>query len=243
MVRIIDDKEFGTIRVTFRRNARNLVLRVHPNCEVHISSPFRISSDVIYSFLESRRDFVREAMEKQNQRGQMGSIFTPSTPFRTRNHTLELTKSARRGILLERIQGKIRVIIPNDLEWEDSRVQKIIKKAIIETLRLEAHTYLPKKLYETAHKHGFSVKGLSLKYMKSRWGSCTSKTTLNLNLFLVQLPDHLIEHVILHELCHTKVMNHSARFYSLMQKHNPLSPLHDQEIKKYNPTRFHSFEG
>ena len=77
---------------------------------------------------------------------------------------------------------------------------------------------LPPRLEALAKKHGFRSSRCSVRNVQSRWGSCTSRGSINLNIHLVLLPDRLIDYVLLHELCHTVEMNHSDRFWALMDK-------------------------
>ena len=90
-----------------------------------------------------------------------------------------------------------------------------------ETLRRLAKSILPARLEELAKKHGFEYKGLRINNARTRWGSCSFKNNINLNLNLARLDDELIEYVILHELCHTKVKNHSKKFWDLLCSHLP----------------------
>lgn len=53
---------------------------------------------------------------------------------------------------------------------------------------------------------------------KHRWGSCTSKRNINLSLYLMMLPEHLINYVILHELTHTIELNHGQRFWQILDQ-------------------------
>jgi predicted metal-dependent hydrolase len=72
-----------------------------------------------------------------------------------------------------------------------------------------------------------------LKIMQSRWGSCSTKKQITLNLFLGLLPEHLIDAVIAHEFCHLCEMNHSQRFYKLLAQLYPNYTDCDAELKKY----------
>ncbi|MDL2222470.1 M48 family metallopeptidase [Bacteroidales bacterium OttesenSCG-928-M11] len=86
-------------------------------------------------------------------------------------------------------------------------------------LRKQAKAYLPGKIAHLAETHGFEYASLSVRGSRTRWGSCSSKKSINLSFFLMILPEHLIEYVILHELCHTVEMNHSPAFWSLLDSH------------------------
>lgn len=95
------------------------------------------------------------------------------------------------------------------------------KNAKIEALRKEAKKILPQRLEELAKKHGFKYEKVAIKNAKTRWGSCSYRNNINLNLHLARLDSDLVDYVILHELCHTIEKNHSARFWALLHKHLP----------------------
>ncbi len=83
-------------------------------------------------------------------------------------------------------------------------------------LRKKAKETLPSMLKSLANFYGFSYSSVKITKSKGRWGSCSSRANINLSLYLMLLPEHLIEYVLLHELCHTKEMNHGPRFWALM---------------------------
>jgi predicted metal-dependent hydrolase len=102
-----------------------------------------------------------------------------------------------------------------------------------EQLRQKAKLHLPKELERLAKEHGFKYKAVKIQKSKTRWGSCSSKATINLSLYLMLLPAHLIEYVLLHELCHTVQMNHSLAFWMLLDKHtNGKAKELKRELKK-----------
>ena len=90
--------------------------------------------------------------------------------------------------------------------------------AQIEELRREAKRTLPAMVERLARQYGFSYGRVTIRATRSKWGCCTSKNNLSLSLFLMTLPTHLQEFVVLHELCHTVHHNHSAEFHALLNK-------------------------
>jgi predicted metal-dependent hydrolase len=88
-----------------------------------------------------------------------------------------------------------------------------VEEAIWRLLRQEALDYLPGRVKDLAKRHGFEIQGIKIRKMHSRWGSCTARKNINLNSWLVMLPDYLSDYVILHELVHTRVPDHSKRFW------------------------------
>ena len=88
----------------------------------------------------------------------------------------------------------------------------------LQAMKKDALEYLPKRLQSLALLHDFSYTSVKITRSKSRWGSCSSKKSINLSLFLMRLPLHLIDYVILHELCHTIEMNHGPKFWELLDK-------------------------
>ena len=86
----------------------------------------------------------------------------------------------------------------------------------VEQLRKEAHRTIPSMVATLASHHGFSYTSLRISSAHTRWGSCSGRNGLSISLFVMLLPDHLREFIILHELCHTRHHNHSAAFHRLL---------------------------
>ncbi len=84
--------------------------------------------------------------------------------------------------------------------------------------RAEAKEKLINKLNELAEKHDFVYNKIFIRNQKTRWGSCSSRSNISLNMKLVLLPDELIEYVILHELTHTRIRNHKNVFWAELNK-------------------------
>lgn len=88
----------------------------------------------------------------------------------------------------------------------------------IEKLRKDAKLLLPRRVAELAYMHGFNYTALRIQPSKTRWGSCSGRNSINLSLYLMKVPEHLQDYVILHELCHTVHHDHSPKFWALMDK-------------------------
>ncbi len=84
--------------------------------------------------------------------------------------------------------------------------------------RVEAKKELTGRLERLAGKHGFAYNKVSIRNQKTRWGSCSSKNNISLNMKLVRLPDELIDYVVLHELIHTRKKDHGKAFWAEMDK-------------------------
>jgi len=79
--------------------------------------------------------------------------------------------------------------------------------------RAEARKKLVGRLNELSEKHGFSFNKVFMRNQRTRWGSCSSKNNINLNMKLIRLPDEMIDYVLLHELVHTRIKNHTKEFW------------------------------
>lgn len=130
----------------------------------------------------------------------------------------------------------IRISHPVALPAEHHTVQKVAEKAAIRALKKEAEQLLPQRLQTLASDNGFEYLSVNIKRLKSRWGSCNEQKDIVLNCYLMQLPWHLIDYVILHELTHTKVLRHGEPFWSELSKY--VRNLRDirKEMKLYQPT-------
>ena len=97
-------------------------------------------------------------------------------------------------------------------------------------LKEEAGRLLFPLLERLAEAHGFVCAPGRVRFQQSRWGSCSVRGMINLNAALVFLPEHLIRHILLHELCHTQELNHSERYWKLLFAAEPKALDYDKEL-------------
>lgn len=92
-----------------------------------------------------------------------------------------------------------------------------LSSAEIEQLRVRAKEELPPRLSELAARYGFTYNRVTVKHNSSNWGSCSTRSNINLNLNLVRLPHVLRDYIMLHELCHLRHHDHSHAFHLLLE--------------------------
>ena len=92
------------------------------------------------------------------------------------------------------------------------------ERARIERLRREAKADLPPRVERLSAATGLRCEKVTIRAARTKWGSCTGRNHLSLSLYLMLLPEHLRDFVIVHELCHTVHHDHSPRFHALLNR-------------------------
>jgi predicted metal-dependent hydrolase len=223
----------GTVTLYKRRGNRSMRLSVDARGEVRVSMPPWLPYKAGEQFALGRAAWITSnrthAKSETLQHGQLIGkahrlVFEPY---------LDQPDSARVHSRIAR--NEIRVRYPASFGAEHQDVQAAAHKASIRALRLEGETLLPQRLQTLATQTGYTYNEVQIKLLKSRWGSCTSRQEIALNLFLMQLPWHLIDYVLVHELVHTKVMRHGEPFWAEFERHVPQAKKLRREIGKHQP--------
>lgn len=228
MPTIIDD-EFGEIIVRKHAKASRISLRIAPDGRLRVSVPTFTPMLAVKAMIKTSRKEIRALVtERQaNSRYDKDQPIGKSHSLVVQYHDLPTNIALTGTKIIARISSAESVM--------NTEIQAEIRKLILKALRKEAKSYLPRRLKYLAEAHGFSYESVKLTHASSRWGSCSSRGTISLNISLMQLPFELLDYVIVHELCHTRQMNHSQDFWSEVSAIDPLYKKHRQELKKYSP--------
>lgn len=213
--------------------AKSLNITIKPFTGVRVSVPLSVSFEKAKTAVKQRMGWVKNHLSKIQKAEDKFSIFTESTIFKTRDHQLKLKGAdvdKPKSIIKD---GKINVLIPIKTEITNAEVQLEIRKGIERAWRVEAKEHLPNRVKELAKKYNFKYKRVSIRNAKTRWGSCSKDNNINLSLHLMRLPNYLIDYVILHELSHTKIKNHSKDFWHLLDTVSGNAKRLDREVKDY----------
>lgn len=223
------DNEFGVIKIRRSRIARNIRLRVDQRGNLGISLPLRAPLFLAKQLLESSRADIRQNLQ---------TISKSRTVLRHgdligKTHKLVIIKG---DVQKSRIIGTtLEIALPENAAIESPEVQRYIRTAALKALRTQAKAYLTRRLHQLATTYGFSYKKLRFTNAGTRWGSCSSTGTISLNIWLMQLPFELIDYVLVHELCHTKQMNHSSNFWALVETIAPNYKILRRSLKAQQP--------
>jgi predicted metal-dependent hydrolase len=94
--------------------------------------------------------------------------------------------------------------------------------------------YLAPWLERVSQETGLRYTSVCIKQQKTRWGSCSHRKAINLNARLLFLPSNVVHYILVHELCHVRQLNHSARFWRLVESYLPNYQQVDHELKNAN---------
>jgi len=153
---------------------------------------------------------------------------------------IERSKRARRlNISVKPFTG-VRVAVPYGLSFENAekmalskatwikrhldrvkeieKIQAAISNDLPEIDRAFARKKLTQRLNKLARLYGFTYNRVFIRNQKTRWGSCSTRNNISLNMKLLRLPEELIDYVILHELVHTREKNHGKTFWAELNK-------------------------
>lgn len=223
----------GPIEIERVARARNIRISVR-NGRVRVAYPWFSSRERALQFLEAKLDWALATLEKQRATAEQRLI---RPPFRTRQHELVVLCDPNCTLPSVRITSdKVTVRHHPDSDISDNNIQQIINKGITEALRREAKEYLPARVKELAQHTGLGFRSVSVRATRSKWGSCSSRNDLSMSVYLMLLPDHLIDFIIIHELCHTVHRNHSAAFHALVDRHvGGREKELNRELKQFHP--------
>ena len=219
-----------------RSDRKNMRISVNSNGGICVSVPKKATAKQISDFVKQHSDFIKNAVIKQTSIHNTG-IFgdEPNSPFlyyKGEKYPVIFTSTA-----LATFDGKC-FILPEGLTVDEQR------SAISELYRPLAKEYISARAEELSRQVGLRYKRLRFAKNTSRWGSRSSSGTISFSIYLIATSPKCIDHVIYHELAHIKEMNHSMKFYKILDGWEPshrerqkeLSSVYGKWIRKFKPT-------
>lgn len=212
MDKIIEDKELGRLIVREHSRAKRLVFRSKSDA-IYVSVPPGVSVREVEKAIEELRSKLVATKQKLTR-----PLIDLNYKIETEFFTLSLISGTHDKFLSHSKLGEMQVVCPSHANFTDEKLQTWLQKVIEEALRQNAKVILPPRLYLLSQQHKLPYNSVKINSSRGRWGSCSASKAINLSYFLVLLPKHLIDYVLLHELCHTREMNHGDRFWKLLNE-------------------------
>jgi len=210
--------ELGEITIRQSLKAKRISIRLKPFMGTTLVIPKNGDIKEGIRFLHEKKEWIKANLKKLEAKEQKLTVFDESTLFKTRSFALRIQKHPQNNVRLQLKNGQLQVFYPANIPVSSPEVQETIRYGIEESLRIEAKRFLPGRLKWLAKQHDITFQNVSIKNLKTRWGSCSGTNNINLNLHLMRLPDKLIDYVLLHELCHVYEKNHGPHFWARLEK-------------------------
>ncbi|NBC81948.1 MAG: DUF45 domain-containing protein [Bacteroidetes bacterium] len=240
-MRVFELKELGLVKITKRKASRNIRLSINTHGEISVSSPHRVSYNQTLTFVWRNRDWIQNQRQKQQQIKQQNSVFYPDKVYPTILGGLNFKLVNKSNeIRMAQKPTLTTLLLPEKYEHNNPKIQDFIRREYLKLIRTDAETYLPERLRQLAEQYGFIFNHVTIRNQRTRWGSCSTKGNINLNMHLVRLPQELLDMVLIHELCHTLHPNHGKLFYKLLYAIIPDYKNRNSRIKKYKFNHFYA---
>lgn len=210
--RIIADNDFGQIIIRTRRTARNITLRTKAD-GLHVTTPPRSLTSKVLEIIDNHRQTLLENWTKTAPKYFDLNYRIDAPCFR-----LKLATSNLKHFTLKYTEEGIILFCPKQTDFAQETIQHLVRNAIIRALKKSASTYLPPLLEALSERYNLPFKKVKINGSRSRWGSCSAIKSINLSCYLMLLPSHLMDYVLLHELAHTREMNHGPKFWEIMNE-------------------------
>lgn len=220
-----DTAQRWTVRVS--RRARRLSVRVYPGGRVEVVVPPGASAATVQRFVGSHRQWIDRRVEDLSA---ADGIITERRPERLslpaigRHVEIEYVQD-RAAPLSIRTLATGALLVRGPLDDEDAVIGAL--RQWLSDLALET---LGGRLHAVAREGGFQYRRVQIRRQRTRWGSCSASGTISLNVCLLFLDPAVVRYLLVHELCHTRHMNHSNRFWTLVETHEPDYRSLDREL-------------
>ncbi len=224
----LNDPILGPVVLSRRKGSKHIRLSINPQGEVRVNVPYKMPAIVGLKFARNKKDWIHA----QKQKTPIFEIFDGM--LIGKQVRLKLLANPQTPKTYTRLTGDSLKVF--NFRVGSSASKQIVQKAIIRSLMSQSNDLLLERLKLMADDFNYSYGSASIKLLRSRWGSCSSNKHISLSLFLIQLPWELIDYVLLHELVHTRQMNHGQKFWSTLEQDMPNYKFRRKELKVYRPT-------
>lgn len=229
-VTLMNQKFSYILRVSAKARHVRFQVSVEKGLEVVVPKRFCVSR--VPSLVEKNSQWIERAFQKAKAfQGLIGPMRDWQMPEEITSLALDLTwrvvsrRDHRKSVVARETSGSILLL-------HGATENAAACQAALEVwLTRKAKDHLIPWLKQVSDETGLSYSSVSIRQQKTRWGSCSSRRLISLNARLLFLPSDLVTYVLVHELCHTKHLNHSPRFWRLVESYLPFYRQFDRQLR------------
>ncbi len=202
------------------------------NGEVVIKAPWYATAGQIQNVVEEKRDWIMRKLEEYKVSPRKAKEYADGERFQIlgESYYLNIYYKDINNAILNVENGKIVVILPLDYAEEDNTEQ--IKKMLDKMYYMVAEREVEQAFEKIRKMVGLAPEEYRIRKVKSVWGSCSSNKKITINQNLAMYSRKALEYVVLHETCHLKYMNHSKKFWEMVEKYMPDYKEAEKELKR-----------
>ena len=214
--------------------AKRIRLSLNPSGEVTLVLPRFVPELVGRQFAKAQWKWVERQRKKlppvisSYQQTHLGSgselVF-----FDQKKYSIKIFKTSKKRDRLKLAGEVLELYLGSTLEPEQPRLRALVEKFY----KQQARDYLTQRAEYWAAQLGVKFNDLRIKNTTSRWGSCSSKGNLNFNWRIMLAPSEVVDYLVIHEVCHLKEMNHSPRFWALVESLDSDFKQHERYLKSH----------
>ena len=214
------------VRYEFKRlHRRSVSAKIRRDGVIEVKAPLLYRESDMIAFLNQHRRWIFNHYDKlQNIENQQKKYVSGEEHYYLgEKYTLQVVESNKNSVIIE---GNLLIVNVKSLELAESQIIKWYKnraKVVFSEL------FPP--IIEKFRKYNVAPAKITIRDMRSRWGSCSRRGNISLNLQLIKLPENCIRQVMVHEMCHLVYFNHQAGFYTLMEEMMPDWRIWKKELK------------
>jgi predicted metal-dependent hydrolase len=193
--------------------------------KVEVVAPFQIPEEKLHKFVLAKREWIIQALKKMEDSSPQQSGFMPtvfkhgaSLTYQGTMYPLTIKPTKLKRVKIEFTEVYI-AHVPETMAVEIHSHQ--IKEAVIRWMKKQTKQLVEQIVKTHSEKKQLIPRTITIKTQKSRWGSCGVNNDININWLLIMAPKEVLEYVVVHELCHIKIKNHSSQFWALVAEHLP----------------------
>lgn len=213
--------------VRISRRARRLSMRVFPGGRVEVVVPPGVGVPAIERFVSKHREWAeRRSRELLLQAPRAVDRRPETVHLSLLGRSLRVEYRTGRSNRAESLGDDLLLVRTT------AATDRHVGQALVRWLDREATGHLATRLDEVSSELGIDYARLSVRRQRTRWGSCSTAGTISLNMCLMFQRPEVVRYLMVHELCHRRHMNHSARYWALVESHEPRWRALDAELLK-----------